>query len=223
VRTALLILLIVSSLLSQDMVLRRPIVVGGGASFLVNEDAEGTGTPSGWTDSGTIDWDYTTTVITGAQSLHLPPASSNTTKYSLSATGEVWARFKIRQDKTGSVTRIMQFNGSSTERMYVGIATNALRITHGSATATTVSTMAANTTYNVWVRYKKGTGADGEGTIAFSTTNTEPTTGNDFASLTTGSSTGDVDEWGPFNQDAPGGTALIFDDLTLDDVAIGNF
>jgi hypothetical protein len=41
--------------------------------LLVNEDCEGIGTPSGWTDLvGTPNWDYTTTPLDGSQSLYLP-------------------------------------------------------------------------------------------------------------------------------------------------------
>jgi len=45
-------------------------------SYLVEENFEGTGTPSGWIPIGTVDFDYTTTVLQGVQSCYLDGTSA---------------------------------------------------------------------------------------------------------------------------------------------------
>lgn len=55
--------------------------------------------------------------------------------------------------------------------------------------AFTVSTLSINTLYYVWVHYIAGTGANSFASVAFSTTLSEPTSGNNFASFSNGSDT----------------------------------
>lgn len=55
--------------------------------------------------------------------------------------------------------------------------------------ANTVDAMSANTTYHVFARYKKGTGANAIISVGFSTDGTRPTSGNKFAQITTGNTT----------------------------------
>jgi hypothetical protein len=103
-----------------------------------------------------------------------------------------------------------------------------LKITHGSATASTVSGVSADTDYNVWVHYKKGTGSNGEMSVGFSTGTTEPTSGDNYASLTNGTSTNQTDRWQWRNNTATTTRSyyfdsMIVDDVIVDDAAIGDF
>jgi hypothetical protein len=51
---------------------------------------------------------------------------------------------------------------------------------HTGTTYTTVGTLSANTNYHIWAYTKKGA-TNGEIWVAFSTTTTMPTSGNDYA------------------------------------------
>jgi hypothetical protein len=68
------------------VVVGQPIVAGDSPSYILSEDCEGTGAPSGWTDatseetSGSIDWDYATSPspLVGSQSVYM---TSNGQRY----------------------------------------------------------------------------------------------------------------------------------------------
>lgn len=68
-----------------------------GVTYLVEENCEGTGTPSGWKDAGTVDWDYTTTVLRGSQSLAINGDYSNSI-VSYSAQSQLGIFFRFRCD-----------------------------------------------------------------------------------------------------------------------------
>ena len=65
----------------RRVALRGPAPKGGNIAqtssvilpaYSLNEDAEGTGTPSGWVDVGPgVNWDYTTTILEGAGSFRV--------------------------------------------------------------------------------------------------------------------------------------------------------
>jgi hypothetical protein len=83
----------------------------------------------------------------------------------------------------------------------VQIQSSGLRAVCGTANATTVATLSAGTTYYCWAYYSKGSGANAIYKVAFSTSKTKPTSGNNFAGGSNGSSTGDAREAGPWAQD----------------------
>lgn len=61
---------------------RKFVTVAAGSSFVVNEGFEGTGQPASagglaWGTGGTINYDYTTTVLNGSQSVLINQGSSN--------------------------------------------------------------------------------------------------------------------------------------------------
>jgi hypothetical protein len=45
-----------------------PHPVGAAPTYIVDEDCEGVGTPSNWTDTGSPDWDSTVVVLEGSES-----------------------------------------------------------------------------------------------------------------------------------------------------------
>lgn len=199
----------------------------GGATLIFSENAEGTGTPSGWTNTSTPDWDYTGVVLAGAQSVQA--ADGERVHFdSGAAYGEVWLRFKFRIESGGDTGyRVFSFRNQTgdSEIAYFEIAAGGeARVVSGSGSASTVTSLTTScglSTCNVWLRYKKGTGANAEMSVAFSTTCTQPTSGDDFASLVNGSSTGDINRF-QFRT-GPGGTSVfLFDDLNADDAALGD-
>jgi hypothetical protein len=114
----------------------------------------------------------------------------------LTAYDEVWAFFRFRTTAlapAGSGKGYFELlNGSSGGAIVCSInlgAGNTLEITDGSASADTVASISANTTYWLWLHYKISTSDNGIAEIGFSTDGTKPTSGNSFASITTGTDT----------------------------------
>lgn len=64
----------------------------------------------------------------------------------------------------------------------------------GGANATTVAQASLGVVYNVWIRLIEGTADDTQCSVAFSDTETEPTSGDNYSGLSTGGTTeGSVD------------------------------
>lgn len=194
---------------------------GGGATYLVEEDCEGTGTPASWTDSGTtIDWDFTGTVLAGAQSVQLSSQNARILSPTFAAQANLRGYFLYRADTllAASVT-ICAFIGPGVSAEVRTDGT--LRIGGSVNSPTTVATMVADTTYHVWVQYIKGTGANAVYSVAFSTTGTKPTSGDNFTSATTGTETTDCTALRLHCESSLTAT-VIFDKIRADDADIGD-
>ncbi len=223
------LILALALIASPDVIrIRRAAAAGGGPTYIFNEDAEGTGTPSGWTNTGSPDWDEATTVLDGAQSLEMVGAATNPRAHydSGAAYDEVWVRFKWRVSTQVSGFRILSLRNQSgdSEVAYLQTGgTNQLQVINGSGNCLPVSTYSAATTYNIWIRYKKGTGSNSEMSVGFTTGTTEPTSGNDFCSLTNGTATAQINRFQFRLNSGTSDHVAYFDRMTGDDVAIGNF
>jgi hypothetical protein len=64
----------------------------GGPSFIINEDCEGTGTPSGRAGAG--NWDSTTSPLAGAQSLRL--VNQTVDNQSALNNADLWVKFALK-------------------------------------------------------------------------------------------------------------------------------
>jgi hypothetical protein len=157
----------------------------------VSQNCEGMGTPTGWTNSGaTPNWDYTP-ALDGTQSLLLPSTigtAGSSTKIDFGDRPEVWVNFKLRLTATPQGTNTiggLAPNGISILSQLFQINKNGSlnRLSFGGAQ--TAAGVLPNTTYNVWLHYRKGTGSNGIVDIAFSTSATKPTSGSQFAQSTT--------------------------------------
>jgi hypothetical protein len=209
---------------------------GVAPTYLVNEDWEGTGVPSGWSNSPSSNYDLSTAGMdmVGSQCLSTPAKTNGATVgpyYTISAAGELWGYFKLRiTDYTlnsGTYRKMFWLSNGGTSVFSVSLYNNAgtlyLRGAAGNQAAIPADAVTTGTTYNVWVHYKKGTGADAEGSIEFATTDTKVGSGNKFASFTGGNSTADVNRvlLQPEYITAQGAD-VIWDKVRLDDVAIGS-
>lgn len=187
-------------------------------SYLVEENCEGTGTPADWTDIvGSPDWDYTTTVLEGSESLHI--VGSQLTEIDFTAQSDVWVYFKFRA--ISSITdNPYVFNLQDSSNVNVArirlITPTSIRAYNGTANTTSASsTIAVDTAYHVWLHYVKGSGSDGETTIYTSTSGTK---GSAVASVTTGTATTDAVTF-QFNSNTNG---VIFDRILVLDSEIGD-
>lgn len=105
--------------------------------------------------------------------------------------------------------------------IYADTGDNTLYVTCGTATSSkTVATWAEGVTYHVWLRYKKGVGANAEVDLWFNTSATHPGTGNNKTSLTNGSKTTNATT--PYFNTVFSGVDMIYDKVRVDDVAIGS-
>ena len=154
-------------------------------TYLLNENFEGTGTPSGWTVSSgaKVDFDYATSPapLSGAQSLQVQ-STDNYARFDFTAQSEVWGKFIWRSPSTLGTDKIMAFRDSSGAEIFkaqiTGVGTYYFQAVCGTGTADTAAAISTDTTYYVWVYYKSGSGANAGYRIWFSTTDSKPADGS---------------------------------------------
>lgn len=162
-------------------------------SWIVNEDCEGTGTPSGWTvTSGTPNWDYSAAPLADAQSLYLSSAAAaNRNRVDFTDQTEAWIYFLLRfTNGSGPAAGSVNMGGTSENGGVLAqnfVLGSNLRFTF--AVASPATAIIVNTTYHVWLHYKQGSGANAVADIGFSTTGVRPTSGGTFAQVTNGGGT----------------------------------
>lgn len=210
---------------------KKPAAASGGApTYLANESFDtnpGYDLPS-WTAIGTPDPDNTTVVMEGTQSFYADGrAATAGARRGITASGEAWVYVLIRPldtpTGTGDKTLIM-VTATATTKGRVTID-NAAKISvyNGSTKATTVGVVSTTDNTHLWFHYKKGTGADGVADVGFSTTGTKPSTGDNFAAVSAGTATTDVDRIYIESEFINGsGIRVHFDKLRVDDATIGD-
>lgn len=152
---------------------------GGGTSYLLSQDCEGTSTPSGWTNlSGSPNWDYTSTVLAGSQSLRLAAGAQVYYTVAGQTMLEQYSLLRV-ESLPGSETTLGGIRDSSATALAVARMMSDGTVTvfaQGASSSPTVAAMAANTTYHIWVSFTSG----GSASVAFSTDGTRPTTGDNY-------------------------------------------
>ncbi len=155
----------------------------GGGSFIINENFEGTGTPSGWFLGGSSDFDSTSSPMNGAQDTRCPASSYVATPGSL-ALSEVYVKYKYRFAAlpAGNVTIASIVDTNVDVGLEVLLKPDGTVICNNPFQFfTTVSAMSANTTYDIWLHYKPSATV-GAASFAFATAgSSEPVSGNAFA------------------------------------------
>lgn len=174
------------------------------------EDFEGTGAPSSViTSSGSPDYDSTpTATMEGDESLLLAGyTNSADTRVTLSLTdtvGQDNSLFKgqilvsAMGDTSGSDSILSWIDGASSLCVVsvndLGTTTYAIRVqATGSSLATVTNPLTIGTVYNVWARVNEGTANDTSCSVAFSETDTEPTSGDYYNVSTGGTVEGSID------------------------------
>ncbi len=194
------------------------VASGGGTTYLVDQNFEGTGydNSESWTESGSVDEDYTTTVLRGSNSCYVSGADSSA-NHIITDTSEIWLHILVRFTAlpTGDPATIIRLKGNeqSTEVARVYIRTDGTaELKHGSSISYGTTVYAINTTYHFWLHWKKSTGSDGEAELYIGTTTTRPTTAE--CTRTAGTGTYDVDN---LALHAYAGMTNIFDQVLVDD------
>jgi hypothetical protein len=228
--TAAIVSLFAASILPFNTSINAPAAGGGGASYLVDQDFEGAGYDNSetWTEggTGTLDEDYTGTVLDGAQSFRQATVTQNGTVYvSFAAQDEVWVYFLLRPVSVPGNTTIVTVQSGATEvANIIQLNSGLLRFQIPSplTTVTTVGALSVGTTYHVWANYSKNT-AGGKLSIGFSTDGTRPTSGNNYAATTGHARTAQISRF--YIGDPVSGNVTrenIFDKIRIDDAQIGD-
>jgi hypothetical protein len=172
--------------------------VSGAPSYLFEENLEGTGYEKGaaWGSDGegtrTVDPDYTTTVLRGAQSLYMSCASDGYLTVTADIGGtytELYGFMRIRFPTgiTGINQNIICLSDSSRIAIWDDSETVRFTIQHGSQQDYGSTGISLNTTYYLWFYWLKGTGSDGQMWLKLDTDNTIPVSNE--CSLTNGDGT----------------------------------
>lgn len=138
---------------------------GGGVTTF--EDFEGTGTPTGWTVThGTPDFDYTTTVFSGIESLYYNSAG-NPMRFetsSLGVSGEVYIGFMVNMTAQGTSFEIRLRDTADNVLAVIdkGTVSDSLvvQVTGGTAYQTPTDSWQLSTTTYIKIRYKPSNGVD---------------------------------------------------------------
>lgn len=207
--------------------------IGGGAAptYLLEQNFESAGLPSGWTTaSGTPNYDYATAPapLEATQSLFQDATltvnqRSDSPTFTASAAAWGYVMYSPSTLPPAGNNTVITFRNGSTDLMNVQInSSGQLRANVGTPSSSyTVTGMSAGTVYHIWWHYTAGSGANAVGNVALSTTTTKPTSGNGFAQVTTGTSTLSVDNV-RVRADGTSVASWITDKLRADDVDIGD-
>jgi hypothetical protein len=193
------------------------------AAEVVSELCEGTGTPSGWTETsggGTIDWDEASVVGEGSQSLEIVSAGTlDNVHDDFTGISTAYVHFMWRYASLTSTTYAASLRATTSLRLGLSVLTNGdLIVEHGSATATTVDLVPADTWVHIWLKYVQGTGTDGVAELAWSLDTTRPTSGDKFISLSNGTATTTVDRL-RIGVSANETQTVYYDQMIVDDSA----
>lgn len=148
-----------SGIITQAGMFRNLAEEDEGPSYLVSEDCEGTGTPSGWTDGGGINWGYTAAPLIGSKSLFIDAQNfgsfANYTEKTFAAQDSVYLYCPIRRETTPSNDGwfILFKSGASIIVQLAITSGDAFKISiNGSGTSLTGTTeFLPVTTYHLWV------------------------------------------------------------------------
>jgi hypothetical protein len=203
-----------------------------------NETFEGAGyVVAGWTEFGAVaNEDYSTAPapLIDSQSLLIQNAAGATAFSALTmpTAGEGWMRFAVCLTNTVVDTWFLAIfvnaGGGSEASLRINGATLSVEA-NGASSASTVASISANTTNYIWFHYKKGTGTDAVVDVGFAEhpNKNRPTSGNYFAQVTDGTSTGDAVSYYIGGGDATFGGAFggaIYDNVSLTTLGpIGHF
>lgn len=194
---------------------------GGAPSYLLEEDFEGSGTGAGWTDAGTVDWDYTVGPLVGTESMRVNVTGAGAdTRNDFTAQDDCWVYFRFKPASWGDFNRIcyLQTSGFADVFAIGNDNAGAWRVYHGSIFVA-AGAWSAGTEYHVWGHYVKGTGANGVAELYISTDGTRP--GSPTVSLSNGDATGQASKirFGPSDTATMDGQ---WDKLRVDDASIGS-
>ncbi len=192
-------------------------------TYLVQEDAEGTGSPTGWVNNGTPNWDYTTTVLEGTQSW-AASVNGDTSFIPFAPQTDCWVYLLEQQPTvlfTGSSRLLQLRDGSGVEIAGLRfLNTGAIRIYQGTATAaSTGGYFTTSTVLSLWIHYIAGSGLGSNGVIELYISNSPVRPASPAVTVTAGTSTVPAEG---FIMAGFGTGALVTDHIRVSSTSIGS-
>jgi hypothetical protein len=186
-------------------------------TYLFNEGFEGTGFQNtGWSVSGAANPDYTATPLDGAQSLNTNGSQYITRAFQFGNAFNMY--FKVRWITWNDSHNVIVWDDPNWDSAAALWADNSrIWISHGTQSVIGTTTIAANTTYHVWVEWTKGTGTNGTMKLFMSTTGVKPPVPEATITDGTGAATANM-YMGPFGA----GPNAIFDRILIAADPIGS-
>lgn len=210
----------------------RTAAVTASRSYVLTEDCESS--PVGWTDSGSVTWEYATSPapLLGAKSVLLDGSAANaTSQKSLTSASEYWGYFLLNctllPSSGGSRAFLYLRNGTTVVCTWFIVGTTGLikATPLGGSSVTTTDGISASTLYHIWVHYKAASIAPGSDAIAeaeFSTTATRLGSGNKYIICSNGTNTANVDNLRLSAQFSTYGIICLYDKIRFDIQDIGS-
>lgn len=201
-------------------------------TYLVSQDFETNNIPDGWTaQAGTPVYTYNITPapLQGTNSLFLDGQAASTSLDSpnFGDQSRVDIYFELSLTNfAGAARECLRFliNGAQPGSTEVTIdQTGDIRFLHGTTTISTTDLILTNGHIRIWLTYIQGTGADGYGSLAWSTNNaTKPTSGGKFAENSACNGTAQIDQIRLTTQFSTSGFPAIYDKVRVNNVEIGS-
>lgn len=204
--------------------------VAAGATYLVNQNFEGTGYDNGetWSEyvgsGATVNEDYATSPapLAGAQSLYVVGGSDAGETYtSFSSSGTIHVRMMIRfTAQTTSTHVVYLYNADGSDWLAVVQASSGhnLVLYSGGQEAYGATSISTSSTYYLWVDYTPGTGSNSTCSVYISTSSTKP--GTPELATSGGNETATAGRL-KFSSSSSG-LAYIVDQVRVDDAAIAD-
>ncbi len=190
------------------------LLVGSeGVIYYVNENFNAGGTPAGWSAAGGANYDYTATVLEGAQSCYCGGSQYTSHDFG-TGLSDFYMKFMFRTPALPASYSIIAYllNAATNGEASIALFSDGVISLICGPQTIPIAAMSANTTYYVWVRLVKGTGSNGVAEIAFDTIDSRPTSGDNFAMRTNAAINEDIQG---FQFAADSGNAHIFDAVTV--------
>ena len=164
------------------------LAAAGGPTWQVNEDCEGVGKPTGWTDVGTaVNWDGTGETGEG---VNFPAAGAQKSSYFAYSGGgdEYYAAWVYLAAAPSGNTEIMSLKTNTTTLAYIRLNTakTITAILGGSAGSTTSDAIPDTTWVAIRLHYVAGTGSDAYCEAEWSTDGTFSGSGTKYSTKTGG-------------------------------------
>lgn len=197
-----------------------------GVTYLLEEDFEGTGTPSGWSGVGTYGFDYTTSPapLVGTESAYI---SSNFGRVQYAGYGDhtdIWAFGVFSLTSISGEAKILwMYDPANTTNLdcYVALtSTGAIRVQHGSSSILSGTGLFTDSdVIAVWAHYVLSTGS-GNGVVeGYLANGSQTKPGSPQASLSTGTQTSNM---GSLRIERGTGGVLIVDKVRISSSEIGS-
>lgn len=159
------------------------VSVSGGCTedcgdFIICQNFEGTGydNSEAWTENGTVNEDYTTTILRGSQSCQITTTGYISPTNRFTGQSTLYMHWLYRKaSNPGSEATLFTISDSGGYVVFGKLQTDGtIKLTVGNGTAAYTSELSNDTTYHIWVAYTAGSAGNGSVSLYAGTGLTRP-------------------------------------------------